>query len=1264
MNNKVTIPKAKSVPATKSQESLQIVAIGASAGGLEAITELLQNISPDTGMVFIYVPHLSPDHKSLLTSLLAKTTAMKVQEVTDKVMMKPDNFYIIPADKEMTLLYGHIQLTDRSKERVVHLPIDTFFSSLAETHKQNAIGVVLSGSATDGTLGLLAIKSAGGLTFAQDDTAKFSSMPQSAITSGAVDFVLSPKEIAKELNRISKYDYIKKDTVKPSENEIENTDPYLKTILQLILKETRVDFSHYKMPTIKRRILRRMLLNKIKSLQEYAHFCTTEEKEINILYQDLLINVTRFFRDTDTHEYLKTVLFPKLLKTKSANEKLRIWIPACATGEEAYSIAMSLLEIQGEQATNVQVQIFATDLSSTAVSKARIGEYTKAELEMVSPKRLQRFYTKTGSKYRIAKVVRDMCVFAPHNILQDPPFSRVDFISCCNLFIYLDTSAQKKVLATFHYALKEEGYLMLGKSETIGTSTHLFSQINSKYKIYSRKNNKGGRMLPELLPRASGSITDKKSIPSSEIKTTLSKQIGFDGAIDTILLSKYVPAGVVINHAMDILQFRGETDSFLKHPTGKANLNILKMTAPEIAFELRHSIPVAIKTNQIVRKSGIEVKGMPALKVVSIEIIPLAIDWEEPLLLILFTKPELLETIVQEGKNGKTNLLARDRKIQKLEEELAASRADMIAFVQEQEAFVEELQSANEEVVSSNEELQSVNEELETSKEEIESTNEELTTTNQELQTRNELLNESYQYSDAILDNIHDPLLVLDKELRVISASKSFYRKFSFSPEETEGMLFYDIGNKEWDIPLLRQLLEDIIPKKLQFQDFEVTHKFPRLGEKIMMLNARSIDQKAHREKLILLSIEDYTERNKAQQSIKESEERFQAAVAAVKGIVWTTNSKGEMEGEQNSWASLTGQGFKDYQGYGWTNAVHPDDAKPTVNAWKKAIKKSAKFIFEHRVKLKTGEWGYFSIKAIPIKNSDGSIRQWVGVHTDITLQKLAEEKISHFAKELEQEVQDRTNKLEIANEKLEENNLSLQVLNKELQSFTYVASHDLQEPLRKIRTLTNRILDLEPTFSEKGKGYFSRIQKSAERMQALIDDLLAFSSVHDINGRKLIKTDLNVIIEEVKNQLSEVIKEKNATVIAEPLCDINIIPYQFRQVMLNLISNALKFAKPGTPPVVTIKSSNIKYSKIKNAGLPRLREYCHIIVADNGIGFEEEYNEKIFEIFQRLNGKDEYPGTGIGLAIVKKIIENHQGIITAKSELGKGAMFEIYIPA
>ncbi len=994
---------------------------------------------------------------------------------------------------------------------------------------------------------MLAIKAAGGLTFAQDESAKFDSMPKSAITAGAVDFILSPKEIAEELIRISKVDYIKSSADKPTEKGIEDADPGLKKILNLLLIHTEVDFCHYKMATIKRRILRRMMLNRIDSLQNYLALIKEKEDEISILYQDLLINVTTFFRDTDSHVYLKNSLFPTILKSKTGAEKFRIWIPGCSTGQEAYSISMTILEVQAELGTAVPIQIFATDLNNKAIHKARAGEYAKSDLGMVSPKRLQRFYTKTGSKFRIAKIVRDMVVFAPHNILKDPPFSKVDFISCCNLFIYLDTSAQKKTLSTFYHALNEDGYLMLGKSETVGASGHLFEAVNNKLKIYSRRKTLGTKTLPRLLPRVP---LPEKAIEKNNISTATKNDVpssmGFDNDIDALLLSKFIPASVVINYAMDILQFRGETDIFLKNQNGKASLNILKMTAPEIAFELRHSIPAVIKSKEPLRKTGIEVKSEPSLKLVSIEIIPIHAEAEEPLLLILFTKPELIETFLQDGKGGKSNVEAKDRKIQKLEEELAVAKADMQAFALDQEALIEDMQSANEEVVSSNEELQSVNEELETSKEEIESTNEELTTTNQELQTRNELLNESYQYSDAILANIHEPLLVLDKDLRVVSASKSFYKKFNLKPEETEGILLYDVGNREWDIPILRQLLDDILPKNSGFYDFEVIHTFPRLGEKILLLNAHRIVQKVHQEQLILLAISDITESRK------------------------------------------------------------------------KAV--------QHITKEK--------------------------------------DLLSHQNQLLEIAVEKRTKELKKVNLRLEENNLSLQILNKELQSFSYVASHDLQEPLRKIRTLTNRLIDSETGLSAKGKDNFNRMQNAAERMQTLIEDLLSFSSLHDIKGRKFIKTDLNQIIEDVKIELHETIVAKGAKVINKKLCDINIIPYQFRQVMINLISNALKFSRPEVTPTIIIKSNLVKYNKSKMPGLEPEKQYCHIIIEDNGIGFEEKYNEKIFEVFQKLHNKDEYPGTGIGLAIVKKIIENHNGSISAKSVFGKGTTFEMYIPA
>lgn len=1130
-----------------------IVAIGASAGGLEAMMELLKHLPSDTGMAFIYVQHLSPDHKSLLTEILSNKTRMKVQEIDDMDKIKPDNIFVIPYNKGIEVTEGHIKLIPRS-DSIAAISIDVLFSSLAQAEKNRVIGIVLSGSASDGTIGIKAIKHEGGLTFAQDDTAKFTSMPHSAIASGAVDYILPPEEIAHELMRLSKHPFLKSSRLKAGKEDlIDNNDPDFKNILNQLHTAKNVDFSAYKRNTIKRRIMRRMLLYKIATLRDYAQLLKQKNEELDILYQDLLINVTSFFRETDTHKYLKSSLLPKMLKRKNAWDSLRIWVPACATGEEAYSIAMMLLEIQSLKSTSIPVKIFATDLSETAIGKARIGVYSAHDLETVSPKRIQRFFTKTDGNFRINKEVRNLCVFAPHNILNDPPFSRLDFISCCNLFIYFDTAAQKKAVNLFHYALNSDGFLMLGKSEGISHSANLFTEFNKKYKIFTPKTNAGIRKLPSFPPVSAQTNLPETNVPAASRtyipKSTVVNHNELDESIDEVLVSEFMPASVVINHQMEIVQFRGTTDLFLRHPKGKATFNVLNMARPEFAFDLRNAILQVIKTKQRIRKSGIEIKINEATRIVSLDVLPLKIAWEEPLILIVFTEQEQIEVF----KAGKNSLLANDRRIKNLEEALAAAHADALANLREHEAFTQELQSANEEVVSSNEELQTVNEELETSKEEIESANEELTSTNQELQTRNDLLNESYEFSSAIVSTMHEPMLVLDKGLRVKSANKAFYEKFNVSEEQTIGVLLYDLGNKQWNIPGLRKLLEDIIPQNAEFFNYEVKHTFLHLGEKIMSLNASRVIQKAHREQLILLIIADITE---VRQLITEKDIREQELL-----------------------------------------------------------------------------------------NIENKVRD--------------EER-----QRLEKAVAERTQELKRANELLEDKNEELLSMNKELEAFTYVSSHDLQEPVRKIQTFASRILEKENlNLSDSGKNYFRLMQAAAKRMQQLIRDLHAFSLVNAAD-RKFENVNLGSIIEDVTSELKDTIVQKRAVIVVKNICVAKIIPFQFRQLMYNLISNALKFSRKDMVPHITITTKLVKFNKKNTANLPPHKEYCHIKIADNGIGFEMEFSNKIFEVFQKLHGKDEYEGTGIGLAIVKKIVENHNGIIKATSEVNKGATFDIYIPA
>jgi two-component system CheB/CheR fusion protein len=1236
---KVTSNNKKTPAKAEIKENLfPVVAIGASAGGLEAMMELLKYLPADTGMAFIYVQHLSPDHKSMLTEILSNKTKMIVQEIDDMDKIEPDNVFVIPYNKGIEVTDGHIKLIPRSESSTA-ISIDILFTSLAESQKERVIGIILSGSASDGTFGMKAIKQEGGLTFAQDDTAKFTSMPHSAIAAGMVDFILSPKEMALELARLSKHPFIKTISVKNGEEDlIDNSNSDLKNILNQLHKATGVDFSAYKMNTIKRRIIRRMLLYKITILKDYAKLLMQKKEEIDILYQDLLINVTSFFRDTDAHKYLKETLFPKLLKRKKTGESLRIWVPACATGEEAYSIAMMLLEIQESKTTNTPIQIFATDLSVQAINKARIGMYPKKDLETVSPKRIQRFFIKADGGFRVNKAVRDMCVFAPHNILHDPPFSRLDFISCCNLFIYFDIPAQKKVVNTFHYALNNDGFLMLGKSENISQSANLFTDFNKKYKIFSRKINSETRILPALLPRYAQQTFSETNVPvtnKDKIKQTVFvNQSGLDNAIDAVLVSEFMPASVVINYQMEIVQFRGTTDLFLTHPKGKATFNILKMARPEIAFELRNAISKVIKTKQRIRKSGIELKILSTVKIITLDIVPLKIESDEPLLLILFTEQEQTEFFLTQTEGGKNISLAKDRRIKKLELELAAAQADALAIAQDQEAFTEELQSANEEIVSSNEELQTVNEELETSKEEIESANEELTTINQELQTRNDLLNEAYDYSEAVFDTIHEPMIVLDKNLRVKSANKTFYKIFNVKEEETEGMLLYDLGNKQWNIPRLRELLDDILPRNTHFHDFEITLTFPFIGEKTMLLNAKHIIQKMNHEELILLAISDITEQATARRIIEESEERFHTLAdnAPMHIFIIEPNEQASISYWNKNWLNYTGQTIEEALGRSWEGLIHPEEMQGVMDIYLSAFEKRQPYILSSiRIKRYDGEYRWHKIKATPRYLPNGKFIGYIGVGSDIHESKL-------FEKELK------------------EAKVFAENAAKFKQQFLSNMSHEIRTPLNSILGFTNVLM--KSNLGVEQKEFLQAIKTSGTTLNVLINDILDLAKVDA--GRMTFEKkpfEIRESITSILHSFNLKINEKNLKLVKEFDSKIPSTllgdSVRLNQIILNLMSNAVKFTHKGKI-ILSVKLLN---QDDENVSL-------EFAVTDTGIGIAENKINSIFNVFEQaeIGTANSYGGTGLGLAIVKQLIEAQGGSIRLKSKIGKGSMFSFIL--
>ena len=1252
-------------PVNTPEHPFTVVAIGASAGGLEAITQLLQNLSPTTGMAYIYVQHLSPDHKSMLTPILSKVTEMNVQDIDDMEKMKPDNFYIIPFDKEIEVVDGHIKLLPRIKNRTSNLSIDVLFSSLAETHKENVIGIVLSGSASDGTRGLKEIKLAGGITFAQDDSAKFSSMPNSAIAEGVVDFVLSPKEIAIELDWMSKHPLLKRNVLKPTpEDAIENSNPDLISILQLLHKRKNVDFSHYKMNTIKRRMLRRMIIHKIKTIGQYAKFLLQQNSEVDILYQDLLINVTEFFRDTEAFLLLKKTILPRLLRGKTQGDTLRIWVAACATGEEVYSIAMTLLEIQQNKTINIPFQIFASDLSADAISIARNGEYSISQLKNVSPKRLQQFFTKSKDKYRISKSLRDVCVFAQHNILSDPPFSRMDFISCRNFLIYLDTLAQKKAINTFHYALNDGGYLMLGKSETIGTSAQLFTVLNKKFKFYTRKKNSGSLRNPDITTRITQTELSELNVrvSLSPKKMPVSSSANLGNAFDAILLAQYVPASVIISHDLEILQFKGTTTPYLQNSSGKASFNILKMAHPEIAFELRNAIHHAIKSKQTIQKSGMEMNRdmvKNTVQIVNIQVAPLKIEGEEPLLIVVFTGQEM-ELSEHPLSGTKNNSVAKDRRIKKLEEELAAARADMGSITHDQEAANEELQSANEEIISSNEELQSLNEELETSKEEIESTNEELTTSNQELHARIQQIEELYTYYEGIIATVHEPVLILDKNIRIKSANKSFCKMFHVIEDDITGVSLYKLGNNQWNIPRLRELLEDIVPKNIRFHDFEVEQSFPIIGQKTLLLNAHRFVQQSQNEELIVLTIADITEVKRLAIELevkqkKELEAQLEAEKRDKKAIE-DSNKRYNMLLMQSPFAfaimqgknmvvTLANDSIKEMWGKGkevegkTMLEILPeikDTPFPAIldNVFKTGIPYQA---YESLVELNRNgkmEDVYFNFVYQPYYESDETISGVVVIANEVT---------SHLI--TKNELIEAKNNAEIKTQIAED-------AMKAKQQFLSNMSHEIRTPMNAIIGFTNVVLKTD--LDEKQKEYINAVRDSGDSLIVLINDILDLAKVD--SGKMIfaqIPFNLSDSIAAMLKLFEIKIKEKNLKLIKKydekipQIIEGDLI--RLRQIVLNLMNNAVKFTNKG--------KIIFQISLVKEDAKSVLIEFT---LTDTGIGIPANRLEHIFKNFEQAHQNNEifYGGTGLGLAIVKQLIEAQGGNIKVESKINEGAKF------
>jgi two-component system CheB/CheR fusion protein len=727
-------------------------------------------------MAFVVVQHLSPDHQSNLTQLLSRWTKMKVVTASDGTQVAQNAVYVLPPSAEIAIQGGVLHLRplppgDPGPRRHV---IDAFLRSLAADQGPGAIGVVLSGGGSDGTLGLKAIKAEGGITFVQDPgTATQPGMPQSALDSGSADFCISPGEIGDELMRVSNHPYLAR--IRPPRKTSAES---MHRLLSLLRKASGVDFTLYKHSTIERRIERRMALHRLERVEEYVRYVEGTPAELDVLYRDILIGVTSFFRDREMFAELRNVLLPRILEQRSPDQPVRIWSAGCSSGEEAYSLAICLLEALGDKAAQYKLQIFGTDLDDDAVRNARHGVYPKSIELDVSPERLQRFFSRTDGDYRISRNIRDMVIFATHDLGKDPPFSRLDLVCCRNVLIYMQPALQKKVLRIFHYALNPDGFLALGTSETVGDAADLFSLIDRKLKMFSKKN----APATALFELGFGHF-------SAEVEVERRGQVGRPLPMMTVqqladrkVIEKYAPPGVVINDTLEVLQFRGRLGAYMDPTPGAATLNLLKLVRPELLVELRGTVHRALTENLPVTSAKIPVKQGKEITMVTIDALPLQdAQGRGKSLLVLFREvlPPVPPSEVTENETGDPRQL-------QLERELFTTKEYLQSVIEELEAANEELKSSNEELQSSNEELQSTNEELETSKEELQSTNEELATVNEELQNRMSELSRSNDDLQNILAAGQNAVLIVGMDLRL--------RRFSRAAEDLLGLISGDVG--------------------------------------------------------------------------------------------------------------------------------------------------------------------------------------------------------------------------------------------------------------------------------------------------------------------------------------------------------------------------------------------------------------------------------------------------------------------------------------
>jgi two-component system, chemotaxis family, CheB/CheR fusion protein len=1185
-----------------------VVGIGASAGGLSALRSFFAGVAEDSGLAYVVVMHLSPEHESHLAEVLQQHVRMPVQQVQETVPLEPNRVYVIPPGANLSAVDTHLRLTDLEQRRRERAPVDHFLRTLAATHDGHSVAVILSGTGSDGALGVSAVKDAAGLTVAQDpDEAEYDGMPRSALLTGMVDLVLPLESMPRA---ILNYARTRPRIAVPEDDETDDAAQrrLLEKVFAQIRARTDRDFSRYKRSTVLRRIQRRMQIRHVERLEDYLDQLRESAEEVRALADDLLITVTSFFRDPDIWQQLEERVIPTLFENRGPSDHVRVWSVGCATGEEAYSLSMLLIEQATRLEAPPQVQVFASDLHEQSLQRARDGFYPGDIARDVGEARLDRFFQREAGGYRIRKEVREPVVFAPHNLMADPPFSRMDLILCRNVLIYLQRDVQRDVIELFHYSLCPDGVLVLGTSETV-EGTELFRAEDEVRCIYRKRNVRGPDphlpVFPAMRASRGREVHRQRRMPDTHSYGQLHQRI----------VEQYGPPSILVSPDDRVVHLSENAGRYLNHPGGELTTSVFKLVRDELRLELRSALHTARERNRPVRLKPVAVDLDGERRQVALDVRPASgEDEQEGFVVVMFHK--LDDDASPEPAAGHV-FTPPDRE---LSAELTLARQQLQGIVEQYEAGQEDMRASHEELQSSNEELRSTLEELETSKEELQSMNEELQTVNQENRHKVEELAQLSGDLQNLLTATGIATLFLDRNLRIMRFTPKVGELFSIRKVD-RGRPLSDLTHR-LEYNTIQQDAEAVLRHREGAErevrddrgNWHLVRVLPYLGPH-------------DRVDGVVINFIDITALKRGEEALRQSEERYRALIDASAQMVWTTDADGRVVEDSPSWRAFTGQNTEQWLGSGWLDAVHPNDRERAAGVWAQSVADGASVDTQWRIRRDDGSWRLTHVRAVPLRNADSTVRGWVGMNTDIT-ERAEAERATRVAR-------DAAEKASAAK-----------------SQFLGVISHELRTPLTAVIGLSDLMRSgVVGELNPKQTDYIERIRLSSWHLVAIIDEILTYTrSEAGKQDVRLAHVDVAEIVREVTGMLSADTRGLELVVegAAEPVV-VTSDGGKLRQIVTNLVGNALKYTDSGSVRVVVEHDD----------------EQLSVRVEDTGPGIPEEWQEEVFQAFVQVDSSStrDRGGTGLGLAVARRLAQLLGGDVHLVSEPGDGCTFELRLP-